>query len=100
MARATLNERVLAESDTTELVEGNTYFPRSAVDMSGLKESSTQYTCPWKGRATYYDYVTGDDAVEDVAWSYIEPKPAAGNIAGHLAFDSGKGVTIETGGDR
>jgi uncharacterized protein (DUF427 family) len=95
MARALLNDMILAESETTEVVEGNTYFPRKAVDMSRLEKSDTRYTCPWKGDATYYNLVTSTSTVEDIAWSYPNPKPAASSIAGHLAFDAGKGIRVE-----
>lgn len=97
MAKALLNDSIQAESETTEVVEGNIYFPRESVDMSRLEESSTQYTCPWKGKATYYNHVDGDEVIDDVAWSYPQPKAAARNIAGHLTFDSGKGIKVESG---
>jgi uncharacterized protein (DUF427 family) len=95
MPRAVLSGTVLAQSESTESVEGNVYFPQESVDMSALSKSSRRYTCPWKGDATYYNYVGSERTVEDVAWSYIDPKPAASNIAGHLAFDLSKGVEIE-----
>jgi len=31
--------------------------------------------------------VVGDKVVENAAWSYPEPKEAAKQIAGHVAFD-------------
>jgi uncharacterized protein (DUF427 family) len=95
MPRAVLKDIVLAQSESTELVEGNVYFPRESVAMSSLSKSSRRYTCPWKGDATYYSYLGSERTVEDVAWSYIDPKPAASSIAGHLAFDLRKGVEIE-----
>jgi uncharacterized protein (DUF427 family) len=99
MARAVLDGKVLASSEQTERVEGNVYFPRESVEMGRLEKSETRYTCPWKGDATYYDYVQNGRRIKDIAWSYPEPKPAASNIAGHLAFDRSKGVTVEAGGD-
>lgn len=97
MPKAIIDGSVLADSDRTEQVEGNHYFPREAVDMSRFAKSDTTYTCPWKGDATYYNYVSDEGTTRDIAWSYPEPKPAASNIAGHLAFDRSKGVTVETG---
>lgn len=97
MPRAVIEGTVLADSDRTEKVEGNHYFPRQAVDTSRLEKSETTYTCPWKGDAIYYDYVSDGGTIRDVAWSYPEPKPAASSIAGRLAFDRSKGVTVETG---
>lgn len=92
--KAIYNDTVLAESDSTEVVEGNHYFPRSSVNMELLGSSSTPYTCPWKGAAEYFHLEVDGQQLKDVAWSYPEPKPAASNIAGHLAFDQRKGVTI------
>lgn len=94
MIRASIRDTTLAESDATEQVEGNHYFPRDSVAMTHLRESDTPYTCPWKGDAQYYHLVIDGDTVEDVAWSYPDPKEAAAHIAGHLAFDRTKGVTI------
>lgn len=97
MPRAIYGSSVLAEADETLRVEGNTYFPGDAVDKSRLVRSQTEYTCPWKGDAVYYHYEAGGELVEDVAWSYPDPTPAARNIAGYFAFDRNKGVLIESG---
>ena len=51
MAKAVWNGKVVAESDTYETVEGNVYFPESAVNREYLRPSSTTSTCPWKGLA-------------------------------------------------
>lgn len=88
MTSATYQGTVIAQSDKVEQVEGNTYFPQGAVNMSLLVPSPTDYTCPWKGAAQYYDLLLGDERIKDASWSYPDPKPAAGNIAGHFAFDS------------
>ncbi len=45
---------VLAESNGTIVVEGNHYFPASAVNMKYLQASETKTTCAWKGTAHYY----------------------------------------------
>ena len=54
MAKAVWNGKVVAESETYETVEGNVYFPESAVNREYLRPSSTTSTCPWKGLARYY----------------------------------------------
>ena len=58
--RATVDGTVIAEAPESELVriEGNWYFPPSAVTPGALRESATPYTCPWKGAAQYWDVVT------------------------------------------
>ena len=52
--RALWNDKVIAESDETVVVEGNHYFPLEAVDQTLLKPSDTTTFCPWKGTASYY----------------------------------------------
>lgn len=84
---------VLARSDRTRVVEGNHYFPPDDVDTCYLEVTDRQTTCPWKGRASYYDVVVGADRNPAAAWYYPRPKPAAAEIAGHIAF--WHGVTVE-----
>ena len=89
MARATWNGAVIAESDEYEIVEGNVYFPRSSVASEYLTESETETVCPWKGTARYYSVEVGGDRNQDAAFYYPEPKEAASNIDGHIAFWNG-----------
>lgn len=91
--KATWNGEVIAESDDTVVVEGNHYFPRDAVDDQYLVESDHSSTCPWKGTANYYSLKVGDDTNPDAAWYYAEPKKAAKQIAGRVAFWKGVDVT-------
>ena len=58
--RAMWNGEIIAESDQTEVVEGNHYFPAESVKMEYLSESSRRTVCPWKGVAEYFD-ITVDD---------------------------------------
>ena len=90
--KAIWNNAILAESDDTVVVEGNHYFPESAVNKSYLKPSSTHSTCPWKGQASYYDLVIGQEINKDAAWYYPQPKDAAKEIKDHIAF--WKGVRV------
>jgi uncharacterized protein (DUF427 family) len=64
--KAIWNDTVIAEASQTELVEGNHYFPP--------------------------DSLVGDRENGDAAWYYPNPKPAAANIAGKVAF--WKGVKV------
>ncbi|MGH0037238.1 MAG: DUF427 domain-containing protein [Myxococcota bacterium] len=77
---------VLAESDDTVVVEGNHYFPAASLREELFRPSDTHTTCSWKGVASYYDVVVGDDRNADAAWFYPEPKEAASNIADRVAF--------------
>jgi uncharacterized protein (DUF427 family) len=91
--KAVWNGTVIAESDDTVVVEGNHYFPRSAVAASHLRPSETHTTCPWKGVASYHDVVVGDAVNKDAAWFYPDPKTAAASIRDRIAFWRGVQVT-------
>jgi len=90
--RALWNDKVIAESDETVVVEGNHYFPLEAVDQTLLKPSDTTTFCPWKGTASYYNLVVDGAQNDDAAWYYKEPKDAARKIAGRVAFWRGVDV--------
>jgi len=93
MAKATWNGVVLAESDKTEVVEGNQYFPAESIKREYFKETSTHSTCPWKGLASYYSIEVNGQENKDAAWYYPAPKDAAKQIKDHVAF--WKGVQVE-----
>ena len=93
MKRASWNGVVMAESERCVVVEGNQYFPADAVKREFLRDSDTHTVCGWKGTASYYDVVVNGVTNKDAAWYYPDPKPAADNIRGYIAF--WKGVTVE-----
>lgn len=95
MPKAIWNGAVLAEADDSkiEMVEGNVYFPPDAVRMEHLQPSDTHSVCPWKGTASYYHVVADGQTNPDAAWYYPEPKDAAKQIAGYVAF--WRGVQVE-----
>ena len=93
MAIARWNGTVIAKSDDTVVVEGNHYFPRDAVAEEYLERSDTTTRCPWKGTAEYFTIVVDGQRNPDAAWYYAEPKDAAAQIRGHVAF--WRGVEIE-----
>lgn len=77
--KAVWNDTVVAEAPKEDLIyiEGNWYFPPSAVKQDMLKKSDTPYTCPWKGVCQYFTLSDGTTENKDDAWSYPEPKPSA-----------------------
>ena len=84
--KAIWKNRVIAESDDTVFVEGNHYFPRTAVATSCLQDSDMTSFCPWKGTANYYDVVVDGEQNPGAAWYYRDPKEAARRIADRIAF--------------
>ena len=95
MPRAVWNGAVLAEAEpeVVEIVEGNVYFPPTAVNQEYFRESETHTVCPWKGTASYYDVVVNDDVNRDAAWYYPTTKEAAKHVEGYVAF--WRGVKVE-----
>jgi uncharacterized protein (DUF427 family) len=93
MAKAIWEGVVLAESDDIEVVEGNKYFPADAIRQEYFKPSSRTSVCPWKGTASYYDIEVNGKTNAAAAWYYAEPKSAASQIRGRIAF--WKGVRVE-----
>jgi uncharacterized protein (DUF427 family) len=90
--KAVWNGTLLAESDDIVVVEGNRYFPESALKREHVRPSETHTTCGWKGVASYYDVVVGSAVNQDAVWYYPEPKDAAKEIRARVAF--WKGVEI------
>lgn len=93
MVKAVWNGKVLAQSDSTRIVEGNHYFPPADVNREYLEESDLHTTCPWKGVASYYDVVVEGKKNKNAAWYYPEPKEAAERITAYVAFWRGVDVT-------
>ena len=91
--KATWNNRVIAESNDTVVVENNHYFPKNSVNTGYLRPSDTHTTCPWKGLASYYTLDVDGMQNPDAAWYYPEPKPAAENIKDYIAFWKGVKIT-------
>lgn len=92
MPKAIWNGEVIAESEATEVVEGNHYFPAGAVRKEFLEASDHTSECGWKGTANYYHVVVDDARNANAAWYYANPKPEARQIANCVAF--WKGVEV------
>jgi uncharacterized protein (DUF427 family) len=91
--RARWNDTVIAESDSTVVVEGNHYFPPDSINRDLLIPSETTTVCPWKGTASYYSLSVNGKENPDAAWYYPSPKDAAAQIKDHVAF--WRGVKVE-----
>jgi len=91
--KAIWQNTILAESDETVEIENNHYFPASSLNMNFFAASDTTTHCAWKGEAHYYSVIVNGKKNIDAAWFYPEPKDAAKEIKGHVAFWRGIEVT-------
>jgi uncharacterized protein (DUF427 family) len=97
-----VNGEVVA--DTTEALQlqestypAVQYIPFADVKQDRLTRTDTSTYCPYKGDAGYYSVSTAAGTVEDVIWTYDQPYPAVGQIAGHVAFYPDKAeISVET----
>lgn len=90
--RLMLNGKTIADSLSTALVleAGQMpvyYFPREDVRLDLMVPSRHHTRCPIKGDASYWTIAVGHQRIENAAWSYDEPRPAAERIRGLIAFE-------------
>jgi uncharacterized protein (DUF427 family) len=93
MARAIWNGIVIAESDRTQEVDGEIYFPESSLHRDFFRSSSSTSTHPTRGQARFLTVVIDGQDNQDAAFYYPDPKPAARKLKGYVAF--WRGVEIE-----
>jgi uncharacterized protein (DUF427 family) len=97
-----VNGEVVADTSEALQLQESTYpavqyIPFADVKQDRLIRTDTSTYCPYKGDAGYYSVSTAAGTVEDVIWTYDEPYPAVGQIAGHVAFYPDKAdITVET----
>ena len=90
--RAIWNGQVIAESNDIEYVDGNAYFPRSAMRGEFYKDSRHTSICRWKGVARYWDLEVSGQVNQSAVWSYENPKTVVESIRERIAF--WKGVKV------
>jgi uncharacterized protein (DUF427 family) len=66
------------------------YFPRTDVERGFLSQSPTVGECPYKGPRTHYTALIDGELLEDIAWSYEKPNPAAEGLRDRFAFDANR----------
>ncbi len=91
--KAFWHEVMIAESDETVELEGNHYFPLSALKREFFSESAHTSTCSWKGLANYFNVEVAGQQNPNAAWIYKTPSAAAAAIENHVAFWKGVVVT-------
>ena len=84
--KAIWNGQVIAESENTVVVENNHYFPADSIRREFFSPNDQKTFCPWKGEASYYDLIVGEEKNKGAAWHYPAPKSAAAEIKDRVAF--------------
>ncbi len=62
------------------------YIPMEDIASEHLQKTNKSSVCEFKGKATYWNLVMDEEVIENAAWSYEDPVPVYGAIAGCLAF--------------
>ncbi|MBS3811593.1 MAG: DUF427 domain-containing protein [Halanaerobiales bacterium] len=95
MVKIFWQEKEIASSNKTEVIDGDHYFPPESVKIKYFKKSEKHSTDPWKGEANYYNLKDGEQNVNNAAWFYPEPKKEVEKIKEKIAFYSNKVDIIE-----
>jgi uncharacterized protein (DUF427 family) len=75
------------------------YLPEEDVELGRFERTGTETSCPYKGTTSrYYTVDAGGQRLEDVAWTYDEPRAEVAAIAGLIAFYDEK-VDLEVDGE-
>lgn len=82
---------VIAETDAAwcalETSHPPTYYlPRSAFAPGVLRPTQGTSLCEWKGEATYFDVVVGEQQASRAAWTYAQASGEAAMIRDHVAL--------------
>ncbi|MFK7833318.1 MAG: DUF427 domain-containing protein [Winogradskyella sp.] len=91
--KAIWNNKVIAESSDTVVIENNHYFPHESIKKEFFKSSELHSVCPWKGTASYYTLEVDGKENKDAAWFYPEVSELAKGIKNRVAF--WRGVRVE-----
>lgn len=87
----TTNALELSEPGYSDVI----YFPRDDIAMAFLDATDHSSHCPHKGDANYFSIVTKSQTLENVGWSYENPKDGVARIKDHIAFVLGDFVAVE-----
>lgn len=96
VARVELGGETVAESSRALRVletagAPTIYFPPEDVRSDLLEVVGDHSTfCEWKGTATYFDVVVGDERAARAAWTYRDPKAGYEQLRDYIAFYPGR----------
>ena len=66
------------------------YVPLGNFRGVSLEPNARRTVCEFKGRATYYDLVTSNGRLPDVAWGYPDPAPGFEILVGLVSVYPGR----------
>ena len=85
--KATLRNKVIAQSEDIVEVDGYAYFPRTAVRMECLEKTARtpeDLECPHG--VQFYDVVVDGERHARAAWSYEAPRGEMKQVAKRIGF--------------
>ena len=85
--KATLNGRVIAESDDIVSCDEYEYFPNAAVQTKLLEKAektASDLKCPHG--VQFYDVVLDGKRYARAAWRYEAPRPSMAHVADRFSF--------------
>jgi len=71
------------------------YFPRDDIAMAFLDPTDMMSHSPTLGQARYFSVVTKSKTLENVVWSFEDPKEAGEMLRNYLAFHNVEEITLE-----
>ncbi|MBO6639192.1 MAG: DUF427 domain-containing protein [Roseitalea sp.] len=97
--------QIIAETDMAyrvlETFHAPTYYlPLEAFTEGVLRPAQGASVCEWKGRASYFDIVSGGQRASRAAWSYLHPTANFAPIRGFLAVYAEPMDACFVGGER
>ena len=85
--KASVDGKVVADSDDVVSVRGYEYFPRTAVRMEWLEKTEKtagDLKCPHG--VQFYDVIVDGKRHKRAAWSYERPRPEMAQVGGRFGF--------------
>jgi uncharacterized protein (DUF427 family) len=74
------------------------YMPRQDV-VAELEPSDLMTECAYKGAASYFSVRAGDTLLENIAWTYVDPRHDAADVRDYVCFFN-EAVDIDVDGER
>ena len=85
--KASVDGRVVAQSDDVIACDGYLYFPRAAVRIDWLeKVGKTEHDLACPHGVQFYDVVIDGKRHARAAWSYEQPQPKMAHVGGRFGF--------------